>query len=105
MSDMNISSFMSKIDGAVAKKDALFDQSKVRYLLRAIYAGIFLTLPTAIGVLVWDAIAVDYPSLGQISYALIFPIGLAMIIYLNGELATSNMMYLFAGAHRRKLSW
>ncbi|MFE0441705.1 formate/nitrite transporter family protein [Aerococcus sp. NPDC058936] len=105
MSDMNISSFMSKIDGAVAKKDALFDQSKVRYLLRAIYAGIFLTLPTAIGVLVWDAIAVDYPSLGKISYALIFPLGLAMIIYLNGELATSNMMYLFAGAHRRKLSW
>lgn len=105
MSDMNISSFMSKIDGAVGKKDALFDQSKVRYLLRAIYAGIFLTLPTAIGVLVWDAIAVDYPSLGKISYALIFPLGLAMIIYLNGELATSNMMYLFAGAHRRKLSW
>lgn len=28
MSDMNISSFMSKIDGAVAKKDALFDQIK-----------------------------------------------------------------------------
>ena len=105
MSDMNISNFMSKIDGAVAKKDALFDQSKVRYLLRAIYAGIFLTLPTAIGVLVWDAIAVDYPSLGKISYALIFPLGLAMIIYLNGELATSNMMYLFTGAHRRKLSW
>ena len=105
MSDMNISNFMSKIDGAVAKKDALFDQSKVRYLLRAIYAGIFLTLPTAIGVLVWDAIAVDYTSLGKISYALIFPLGLAMIIYLNGELATSNMMYLFTGAHRRKLSW
>lgn len=105
MSDMNISNFMSKFDGAVAKKDALFDQSRSRYLLRAIYAGIFLTLPTAIGVLVWDAIAVDYPSLGKISYALIFPLGLAMIIYLNGELATSNMMYLFAGAHRRKLSW
>ncbi|WP_448667198.1 formate/nitrite transporter family protein [Aerococcus viridans] len=105
MSDMNISSFMSKIDGAVTKKVALFDQSRSRYLLRAIYAGIFLTLPTAIGVLVWDAIAVDYPSLGKISYALIFPLGLAMIIYLNGELATSNMMYLFTGAHRRKLSW
>lgn len=53
----------------------------------------------------FDAIAVDYPPLGKISYALIFPLGLAMIIYLNGELATSNMMYLFAGAHRRKLSW
>src|SRR5699024_12093852 len=53
-----------------------------------------------------DALPIlDYPPLGKISYALIFPIGLAMIIYLNGELATSNMMYLFAGAHRRKLSW
>src|SRR5699024_8464603 len=99
MSDMNISSFMSKIDGAVGMTDAPLDQSEVRSSLRAIYAGIFLTLPTAIGVLVWAAIAVDYPSLGKISYALIFPIGLAMIIYLNGELATSNMMYLFAGAH------
>lgn len=105
MSDMNILSFMSKIDGAVAKKDALFAQSKIRYLLRAIYAGIFLTLPTAIGILVWDVLSVDYPALGKISYALIFPIGLAMIVYLNGELATSNMMYLFTGAHRRKIPW
>lgn len=105
MSDKNISNFMSKIDGAVAKKEALFNNSTLRYLLRAIYAGIFLTLPTAIGVLVWDAIAVDFPSLGKISYALIFPIGLAMIVFLNGELATSNMMFLFTGAHRKKVSW
>lgn len=105
MSDKHISNFMSKIDGAVAKKEALFDQSKSKYLLRAIYAGIFLTLPTAIGMILWDAIALDYPSLGKITYALIFPIGLAMIIYLNGELATSNMMYLFTGAHRRKVTW
>ncbi|MER2010675.1 MAG: formate/nitrite transporter family protein, partial [Psychrobacillus sp.] len=105
MSDKHISNFMSKIDGAVAKKEALFDQSKSKYLLRAIYAGIFLTLPTAIGMILWDAIALDYPSFGKITYALIFPIGLAMIIYLNGELATSNMMYLFTGAHRRKVTW
>lgn len=105
MSDANISNFMNKIDGAVGKKEALFDQSKLRYLLRAIYAGIFLTLPTAIGIIVWDMISLDFPSMGKITYALIFPIGLAMIVYLNGELATSNMMYLFAGAHRRKLSW
>lgn len=51
MSDMNISNFMSKIDGAVAKKDALLiNQDQI--FVRAIYAGIFLTLPTAIGVLV-----------------------------------------------------
>ncbi|GMR70580.1 formate/nitrite transporter family protein [Aerococcus viridans] len=105
MSEKNVSTFMDIIDGAVAKKDALFAQSKIRYLLRAIYAGIFLTLPTAIGILVWDVLSVDYPALGKISYALIFPIGLAMIVYLNGELATSNMMYLFTGAHRRKISW
>lgn len=105
MSDKPISNFMNKIDGAVSKKDTLFDQSKTKYLLRAIYAGFFLTLPTAIGMILWDVIALDYPPLGKITYALIFPIGLAMIIYLNGELATSNMMYLFTGAHRRNLTW
>ncbi len=105
MSDKNISNFMYAIDAAVAKKEALFDQSTLRYLLRAIYAGIFLTLPTAIGILLWDTLALDYPSIGKITYALIFPLGLAMIIFLNGELATSNMMFLFTGAHRQKIIW
>ena len=61
MSDMNISSFMSKIDGAVAKKDALLTNQKSD-ICCGLLRGYILNPTTAIGVLVWDAIAVDYPS-------------------------------------------
>jgi len=60
MSDMNISSFMSKIDGAVTKKVALFDQSRSRYLFRLIFPGFFLTCPLVMVALFWVALLLDY---------------------------------------------
>lgn len=80
------------IDVAVAKKYALLEESKVRYLIRAIFAGMFLTLATGISVSVADYLG-GTAILGKLAYSFAFPVGLIMIIFMNQELTTSNMMY------------
>lgn len=96
---------MQSISAAAQKKEALFDNHLGLYLLRAFYAGLLLTLPTIVGMMAWDTVAEGAPHFGKLFYAIIFPLGLMAIIFLNAELATSNMMYLCTSAHRKWLSW
>lgn len=96
---------MQTISAAVAKKEETYDTHKIRYIVRAILAGIYLTLPTVVGIMAWDTVGAGAPHIGKLFYALIFPFGLMMIIFLNAELATSNMMYFFTAAHRKWTSW
>ena len=53
----------------------------------------------------WDTVGAGAPHMGKLFYASIFSFGLMMIIFLNAELATSNMMYFFTAAHRKWTSW
>lgn len=96
---------MQTIYGSLEKKIDLLDKSMARYLLRSIYAGIFLALPTVVGIIAWDTVGGGAPHIGKLVYSLIFPLGLMTIIFLNGELATSNMMFTFVGSSRGWLSW
>ncbi len=83
--------FQEKIAAACAKKEALFDESLGRYALRSMLAGAYLTMSTAVGIIAADVI--------------IFAFGLAYVLIFNGELATSNMMYLTSGAYYKSISW
>ena len=87
------------------KKEALFDDSKGLYALRSIFAGAFLTMSTAAGAIAADKMNAIHPSLGAFTFAFIFAWGLIFILFLHSELATSNMMYLTAGAYLKKISW
>lgn len=87
-----MSLFQEKITTACAKKEALFDESLARYALRSIFAGAFLTMSTAVGIIGADVISTQFPSLGRFIFTFIFAIGLVYVLIFNGELATSNMM-------------
>jgi formate/nitrite transporter FocA (FNT family) len=67
-------------------------------------ACLFLTLGTAIAF----AIAMKGESmvhgLGKILYAFMFSWSLVMILYMNAELGTSNMLYMTVGVYRKRLS-
>ncbi|MGT2907997.1 formate/nitrite transporter family protein [Streptococcus dentiloxodontae] len=97
--------FQEKIGAACSKKEALFDESLSRYALRSMFAGAFLTMSTAVGVVGADIIAGQFPALARFVFAFIFAFGLAYVLFFNGELATSNMMYLTAGAYYKQISW
>lgn len=98
------SELMSKIQAAIAKKINLFHSSFGRYAVRAIFATAFLTLGTAIAFGVAMKGEEIAHGLGKMLYAFMFSWSLVMIIYLNAELATSNMMYMTVGVYKKKVS-
>ncbi|WP_253363303.1 formate/nitrite transporter family protein [Streptococcus gallinaceus] len=99
------STFYKKVTAAVEKKESLFDRHKGKYALRSMFAGAFLTMSTAGGAIAADQINQVHPVLGRFTFAFLFAWGLIYILFLNAELATSNMMYLTAGTFWKKISW
>lgn len=100
-----MSPFQEKIGAAVAKKEALFDESLGRYALRSMFAGAYLTMSTAVGIIGADVISGQFPALARFVFTFIFAIGLVYVLIFGGELATSNMMYLTTGAYYRQIKW
>lgn len=100
-----MSQFKEKVFAACAKKEALFDESLGRYALRSMLAGAYLTMSTAVGIIGADVIATGIPALSRFVFAFIFAIGLVFVLIFNGELATSNMMFLTSGAYYGKIKW
>ena len=99
-----MSQFQEKVFAACAKKEALFDESLGRYALRSMLAGAYLTMSTAVGIIGADVIATGIPALSRFVFAFIFAIGLVFVLIFNGELATSNMMFLTSGCYRNRYS-
>ncbi|MGL4623324.1 MAG: formate/nitrite transporter family protein [Culicoidibacterales bacterium] len=95
-------SLMEKIEGAGKKKIELVEKSWVRYLIRAMLAGLFLTLATSMAMMVGDKLDHIAHGLGKFTYALFFGWALVMILYMNSELGTSNMMYFSANVAMKK---
>lgn len=64
-------------------------------------ACLFLTLGTAVAVMIGDKVDHYAEGLGKIVYAFMFSWSLVMIIYMNAELGTSNMMYMTTGVYQK----
>ena len=89
---MQVSQFNAKVAGACGKKAALMDKSPARYMVRSAFAGGFLTLASLAGFAMGDALNTIHPVLGKFIFPFVFCWGLIYILFLNGELITSNMM-------------
>lgn len=96
--------FLHKIEAVCTKKAALLEESFWKYAARSIYAGAFLTMSTAVGAIAADKINHIDPHLGKFVFAFLFSFGLVYILFLNSELATSNMMYLSAGVFKKYIT-
>ncbi|MBG9987661.1 formate/nitrite transporter family protein [Aerococcaceae bacterium DSM 111176] len=95
--------FRELVTGAVHKKENLIDNDLLRYCLRSVYAGAYLTLSTAAGAFMVTRMFPDAPGMAGVIYAFLFAFGLVYILFLGGELATSNMMYTTAGLYFKEL--
>lgn len=93
------------ISKACRKKQELWEECKGRYAVRSLFAGAFLTMSTAAGAGAAQMIAGVNPALSKFVFSFIFAFGLVYILFLNAELATSNMMYLGAGLYQKKIAW
>lgn len=91
-----MSDLTNTLKNSIISKNELFTKDLKRYSVRAIYAGIMLGLGALAATLVAGQIAMINYDLGRLFYGGMFGWGLAMIIFLNAELATGNMMYMGA---------
>lgn len=92
-------------EAAIAKKIELLDQDMPRFAVRAILAGVYLTLATAFAGVAAQAVDRLAPGLGFLVFSLFFGIGLFTILALNAELATGNMMFSSYAATQGRMSW
>ncbi len=92
-------------DTAILKKTRLFADDPLRYGVRAILAGVYLTLGTAFSVVAGNAVEGVAPGLGAVVFGMCFFVGLAMILQVGAELATGTMMFMTFAAVRGYISW
>lgn len=96
---------LASLEKLVQKKVALFDESKMRYLTRALLASLYLGIGVSISAYFADKANHLVDGLGKFAYSFMFSWGLIMIVFLGAELATTNMMYLSVGTHRKVIHW
>lgn len=100
----NYSPMFEKIDRSIEKKVELIDNYFMRYAVRAMLACLFLTLGTAIAFAVAMQGDKMVEGLGRFLFAFMFSWSLIMILYMNAELGTSNMLYMTVGVYRNKVN-
>ena len=93
------------IDTGAAKKAELLDKDFGRFAVRAVLAGIYLTLGTAFAAVAGNVAEKLAPGSGSIVFASLFGLGLFAIIVLGAELATGDMMFVSWSAARGNLGW
>ncbi|CYT95574.1 formate/nitrate transporter [Streptococcus suis] len=89
------------IDKSIKKKADLIENNYFAYAIRATMASVYLAIGLAISVYTADKLNHIVDGLGKFSYALMFGWCLVMILYMNAELGTSNMMYMTSAIHRK----
>ncbi|MDQ8760001.1 formate/nitrite transporter family protein [Streptococcus ruminantium] len=89
------------IDKSIRKKADLIENNYFAYAVRSIMASVYLAIGLAISVYTADKLNHIVDGLGKFSYGLMFGWCLVMILYMNAELGTSNMMYMTSAIHRK----
>src|SRR6476620_7169748 len=95
--------YVVKAADAGAGKVSLLQEDPVRYLLRAVGAGMGLTIVVfAFWVLKQNLHDI---SMGAVIASGFFGVGLTIIVFTNTELFTSNNMYLTVSSAEGRTSW
>ncbi len=100
----NKSNLMTQIEYSISKKIDLFNSSLPRYAVRSMLACLFLALGTAIAFYIAIRMQEAIPGLEKMAYAFMFSWSLVMILFMNAELGTSNMLYTTIGVYRKKMT-
>lgn len=94
-----------QVEKLALKKLTIYNQSKLRYLMRSMIASMFI----GFGVIVaFKTASFFYEVHSPITYpaaAFTFCIAIILIYYGGGDLFTGNTFYLSFGALRKKISW
>lgn len=96
---------ITSINQAVSQKIAYVEKTPGKYLIRAAFAGLYLTLAGVVSLYVSANFMAEASHWGKLLNGFIFGIGLVIIVFMGAELATSNMMYLTSAALQKQIKW
>lgn len=100
--------FLEKVYEVIGLKVKSLDKKFIRYISRAISAGVILTITYAFTTqLSQDFISTNSPlgvAMGKTLSAYFFGIGLIFILFSGSELFTSNVMYFSIGFYHKKVT-
>ena len=94
-------SFSEKAPAAINNKLQLFGEEPARFAVRAMMAGVYLSIMTAFAGATGTLLESYAPGWGKYIYGSLFAVTLYIIVVLQGELATGDMMYMTYGAIHR----
>ncbi len=94
-------SFHEKAPAAITNKLDLFTHEPARFAVRAVMAGVYLGIMTAFASTTATLLETHAPGWGKYAFGAIFASTLYVIIVLQGELATGNMMFMAYGATQK----
>lgn len=95
------SPLITTINKSIYKKAQLFESNFISYAMRSVLACLFLSLGVAVACYTAEKANFLVDGLGKFIYAFMFSWSLVMIVYMNAELGTSNMMYMTSAINRR----
>ena len=97
------SALIDSLAQSIEKKDNLSRNSYTKYAVRSMLATMFLTLGTGIAFYISSYVDAIVPHAGKLFYGFMFSWSLVMIVFMNAELGTSNMMYMTSAVYNKKL--
>lgn len=99
-------SFFEAAPKIISNKLALFGQEPARFATRAVLAGVYLGIMTAFAATTAQLLDEYAPGWGKYAFGAIFASTLYIIIVLQGELATGDMMFMTYGSiHKLNSFW
>lgn len=98
------SPLIEKLELSIEKKKELLQTNYFKYAMRAVLACLFLTIGTGVAFVAGMKCDSLIHGSGKFMYAFVFSWSLVMILYMNTELGTSNMLYAAVGLYRKKLT-
>lgn len=87
----------------IEQKATLYESSYWRYVVRSIYAAMYLAFGTTIAMMTAQLGNQVLPGSGKFLFAFFFAWTLVMIVYMHVELGTANMLFMTVAVHKKYL--
>lgn len=96
---------LREIEKLALKKQKIFDQSIIRYLLRAMLASGFIGFGVVVAFKAGNLFYIEHSPIAYPIAALTFGVAIILIAYGGGDLFTGNTFYFTYTALQGKMSW
>lgn len=96
---------VQKFSNAAMAKAKLVESNIVKYFLRAMMAGFFISVAMIFSNVVITAFKATDPAMGKFLGSFVFAIAVLLIVFIGSELFTGNNLVMAMGAYDKKVTW